>query len=265
MIRSELPTPATAEIFQATLAGHLPLHEFVRLSSTSVLVAGLGAGSNIAELLARKGVGQLLIADPGVYEHFDVRQRGSLASTWGQPKAEVVRKRLLDINPKAKVAIVKMSAAARELNQVDYVVDALNLRALPAKIALHRAARRRRKTVLSPCPVVNGAALWVYTPKGPAFETFLGCGRSLCPETAALRLLQRLVPESPPIPDDLRRSVARGDRNLPLDAVGVDQAAVLTVTALENLVLGRHKRVITVPRGLFVDVSEPGFLARVLE
>ena len=176
-----------------------------------------------------------------------------------------MRKRLLDINPKAKVTIVKRSLGARELDPVDYVVDALNFNALPAKIALHRAARRRRKTVLSPCPVVNGAALWVYTPKGPSFETFLACGRSLCPDTASLRLLQRLVPESPPIPDDLRRAVARGDRTLPIDAVGVDQAAVLTVTALENLVLGRHKRVITVPRGLFVDVSEPGFLARVLD
>ncbi|HEX7899063.1 MAG TPA: ThiF family adenylyltransferase [Planctomycetota bacterium] len=267
MNRSDIPAPATAEIFQATLAGHLPLSDFIRLSSTSVLVAGLGAGSNVAELLVRKGVGRLLIADPGVYEHYDVRQRGSLASTWGHPKAEVVRKRLQDVNPKAKITPVKMSSGSREMNalldQVDYVVDALNFHALPTKLALHRAARRRKKTVVTPCPVVNGAALWVFTPKGPAFEAFLACdGR---PETASLRLLQRLVPESPPIPEDLRRAVARGVRTPPLDAVGVDQAAVLAVAAIENLVLGRHKRVITVPRGLFVDVSEPGFLARVLE
>ena len=269
MIKSEMPAPATAEIFQSTLAGHLPLHDFLRLSSTSVLIAGLGAGSNIAELLVRKGVGRLLIADPGTYEHFDVRQRGSLASTWGQPKAEVVRKRLLDINPKVNVTRVKLSAGARELNalldQVDYAVDALNFNALPAKIALHRAARRRKKTVLCPCPVVNGAVLWVFTPRGPAFETFLDCGRVPGPEMAALRLLQRLVPESPPIPDDLRCAIVRGARTLPVDAVGVDQAAVLAVTAIENLALGRRDRVITVPRGLFVDVSEPGFLARVLE
>ncbi len=268
-MRDVEPAPATAELFQTSLAGHLPLADFIRLSSTSVFVAGLGAGSNIAELLVRKGVGRLLIADPGVYEHRDVRQRGSLASTWGQPKAEVVRKRLLDVNPKAKVATVSARTLDRQigsvLDQVDYAVDTLNVEALSAKLALHRAARRRKKTVLSPFPVANGAALWVFTPDGPGFETFLARERSLRPGSAGLRVLQRLVPPSPPVPEDLRRAVAGGAVAPPLDAVGVDQAAVLAVAAIENLVLGRRERVVTAPRGLLVDVSEPGFLARILE
>jgi hypothetical protein len=269
MTRSNGRMPATAEIFQTTLAGHLPVGSFIRLSSASVLVAGLGDGSNVAELLVRKGVGRLVIVDSGVYEHHDVRQRGSLASTWGRPKADVVRKRLLDINPKAQVTSVASGASSREvlalLDEVDYAVDAMGVGALPAKIALHRAARRRKKTVVCPCPVVNGAVLWVFTPEGPDFERFLDGDARLRHETAALRVLQRLVPHSPPMPDDLRRAVARGDRSLPMDAVGVDQAAVLAVAAIENLILGRRERVITVPRGLLVDVSEPGFLARVLE
>ena len=245
---------------------HTPLPDFVRLSSTSVLVAGLGGGSNIAELLVRKGVGRLKIADPGVYEHYEIRQRGSLSSTWGQPRAEVVRKRLLDVNPRVKIVCVKAGAGPHglgaALDRVDYVVDALDFDAWEAKVALHRGARRRKKTVICACPVANGAVLWVFTPQGPALERFLGGDG---PETAALRHLQRLVSESPPIPDDLRRAVAHGSRTPPLDAVGVDQAAVLAVAAIENLVLGRRDRVITVPRGLLVDLSEPRFLARVLE
>ena len=245
---------------------HTPLPDFVRLSTASVLVAGLGGGSNIAELLVRKGVGRLLIADPGVYEQYEIRQRGSLSSTWGRPRTEVVRKRLLDVNPRAKVSCATLSADLRGLgallDRVDVAVDALDFDAWAAKIALHRAARRRKKTVVCACPVANGAVLWVFTPKGPALERFLG---SDGPETAALRHLQRLIPESPPIPDDLRRAVAHGSRTPPLDAAGVDQAAVLAAGAVENLVLGRRERLVTVPRGLLVDLSDPRFLARVLE
>ena len=40
--------------------------------------------------------------------------------------------------------------------------------------------------------------------------------------------------------------------------------AILAVAAIENLVLGRRERVVTVPRGVLIDVSEPGFLARVI-
>lgn len=254
----------TSDIFRATPAGRLSLAEFLRMSSTSVLVAGLGSGSNIAELLVRKGVGRLVLADPGVYEPTDIRQRGSLASTWGRSKAEVVRKRLLDIHPKARVKAVARAGA--DLDRVDWVVDALNVGALAAKIELHRAARKRGKTVLCPIPVVNGAILWIFKPGGPGFERFLGLDETPTPEAAALRILQRLVPSSPPMPDDLRHAVQRdGPRTLPADAVGVEQAAVLAVSAIENLVLGRRGRVIAVPRGLLVDVSEPCFGTRVLE
>lgn len=238
----------------------------VRLASTSVVIAG--PGCNVAELLVRKGVGRLVIADAGRYEPDDIRRRGSLASTWGRSKARVIRDRLLDIDPRAEIQAVAAEISARNvdalLEDADYVVDVLDFSALPAKIALHRAARRRGRTVLYPYPAINGAVLWVFTPRGPGFESFFSCDAGATPETAALRVLQRFVPHSPPMPDDLRRAVLSGAWTMSWDAVGVDQAAILAVAAIENLVLGRKDRVVTVPRGVCVDVSEPGFLARVI-
>jgi molybdopterin/thiamine biosynthesis adenylyltransferase len=265
-----LPVPATAEIFQRSLTAHLPLRDFARLSSTSVLVGGLGGGSNIAELLVRKGVGHLLLADPDVYEFHNVRQRGSLVSTWGRPKAEVVAERLRDIHPHIKVVSVPEGVtsdnAASLVDRSDYVVDMLDFHALPEKVALYREARRQRRTVVTAPSVVNGAVLYVFTPEGPAFEEFFGIDLKQPLETLALRFLKRLIPHFPPeAPEALYRAAARGERTIPLDAVGVDQAAVLAVAALENLILGRPERVVTAPRGLQVDVSDPGFLVRILE
>ncbi len=265
-----LPVPATAEIFQRSLTAHLPLRDFARLSSTSVLVGGLGGGSNIAELLVRKGVGHLLLADPDVYEFHNVRQRGSLASTWGRSKAEVVAERLRDIHPQVKAVAVPEGVTSRNaaslVDRVDYVVDMLDFHALPEKVALYREARRQRRTVVTAPSVVNGAVLYVFTPTGPSFEEFFDIDLDLPLETLALRLLKRLIRHFPPeAPEELYRAAARGERTIPLDAVGVDQAAVLAVAALENLILGRPERVVTAPRGLQVDLSDPGFLVRILE
>lgn len=262
-------TPATAELYQASIGTRVPLEDFVRLSSASVLVAGLGVGSNVAELLLRKGVGRFILADPGVYDYAHVRHRGSLASTWGRSKAQAMRERLLDIHPRANVTSVGAGLSPRNigalLDRADYVIDALDCGSPDVKAALHRECRRRRKIALCPFAALSGAALWVFTPDGPSFESFFG--RDVCkdPETTLLRILQRLVPDSPPLPRDIARVLKSGRRALPPDAAGADQAAVLCAAALENLILGRRERVITVPKGLLVDVSDPSFLARVLE
>ena len=94
------------DIFQRSLTAHLPPSAFEALQRSSVLIAGLGGGSNIAELLVRKGIGRLRIADLDFYEPHNVRQRGSAASTWGRPKTLVMRERLLDINPHADIVAV---------------------------------------------------------------------------------------------------------------------------------------------------------------
>ncbi len=80
------------------------------------------------------------------------------------------------------------------------------------------------------------------------------------------RFLKRLVPRFPAeAPKEMYVAAARGERTLPLDAVGVEQASVLLVAALENLVLGRPERVVFVPKGILVDASDPGFLAAVVD
>lgn len=258
------------EIFQRSLSAHLPPEAFARLEKASVFVAGLGGGSNIAELLARKGVGHLTIADLDVFEPHNVRQRGSLASTWGFRKVDVMTRRLKDVNPSVRVTPVPegvtMENVAGLVRGADVVVDMLDFHALKEKVALYQAARAAGKTVVTTPSVVNGAVLYVFAPEGPAFEEFFGYDPSVPLADLALRFLRRLITHYPQeAPEETYQAAARGERTIPLDAVGVDQAAVMAVAAVENLLLGRRNRVVLIPRGIQVDLSDPAYLARIVD
>ena len=81
-----------------------------RLAASHVLILGLGGvGSFAAEALARCGVGRFTVVDHDVVAESNInRQLVALHSTIGRPKVEVMRERMLDINPRAEVTAVRM-------------------------------------------------------------------------------------------------------------------------------------------------------------
>ena len=71
------------------------------LKGCTVAVFGLGGvGSFAAEALARAGIGRMILVDRDVVTISNLnRQLVALHSTLGRPNAEVMRERILDINP----------------------------------------------------------------------------------------------------------------------------------------------------------------------
>ena len=78
------------------------------LEQARVAVVGLGGvGSYIAEALCRSGVGHLLLIDADTVAASNInRQLPALTSTFGRLKTEVVRQRLLDINPECEIETI---------------------------------------------------------------------------------------------------------------------------------------------------------------
>ena len=112
------------------LVGDEPLE---RLARAKVAVFGVGGvGGCCVEALARSGVGALdLYDDDTVSESNLNRQLAALHSTLGQPKAEVLARRVQDINPQCRVRAIAMfylpgNADQVDLTQYDYVVDAID-------------------------------------------------------------------------------------------------------------------------------------------
>ncbi|KXZ50938.1 hypothetical protein GPECTOR_14g183 [Gonium pectorale] len=100
------------------------------LAARRVVVVGLGGvGSYVAEFLVRAGVGNMAIVDGDVVDVTNKnRQLPALDSTVGQAKAQVMARRLLDINPRLNLVVRQEfmgpdAAAARLLDEVAAELD----------------------------------------------------------------------------------------------------------------------------------------------
>lgn len=118
-----------------------------RFASARVAVFGIGGvGSYAAEALARSGIGALDLFDDDTVAPSNLnRQLIALHSTLGRKKTEVMRERILDINPDAAVFVHNLfylpeNADMIDLSVYDYIVDAVDT--VSAKLELVRRAKR---------------------------------------------------------------------------------------------------------------------------
>ena len=124
-----------------------------RLAAAHVCVIGLGGvGSYAVEALARAGVGELTLVDQDVYGESNLnRQLGALYSTLGQSKAEVLARRVGDINPDCAVhpVVGRYAGEDRErfFGRYDYIADAIDL--VSCKVDLICQAVERGIPILS--------------------------------------------------------------------------------------------------------------------
>ena len=105
-----------------------------KLRNSRVIVFGVGGvGSYTVEALARSGVGQITMVDFDEISESNInRQLHSLRSTIGKSKIDVMKDRILDINPYCKVELVKRLVyddidEVLGNNKYDFVVDAIDV------------------------------------------------------------------------------------------------------------------------------------------
>lgn len=104
-----------------------------KFKKIKVCVVGLGGvGAYAVEALARLGVEDFVVIDKDVVDITNLnRQIIALESTLGRDKSEVVKERILDINPNAKVNNYSMfyNSESRDIilnEKVDFVIDAID-------------------------------------------------------------------------------------------------------------------------------------------
>lgn len=125
-----------------------------KLYKSTVMVLGVGGvGSYAVEALARAGVGHLILVD-----HDDIcitninRQLHALHSTVGEAKIEVMKRRILEINPRAQVETIKEFYSAQNAEtllgrKVDYVIDAID--SVSSKVNLAKECLLRKIPFIS--------------------------------------------------------------------------------------------------------------------
>lgn len=106
-----------------------------KLAASRVAVVGVGGvGAAAAEMLVRAGIGHIVIIDNDDVSESNInRQLLALHSTVGQPKVEVLRSRLLDINPELDLIVVQEYLTEDALRTED-AYDKLPLRSIPPTV-----------------------------------------------------------------------------------------------------------------------------------
>ena len=117
-----------------------------KLAAARVAVFGIGGvGGYVAEALARSGIGSLDLIDNDTVSLSNInRQIIATRKTVGQYKVDVMKERILDINPDAKVCIYKCfflpgNEGDFPFCEYSYVVDAVDT--VTAKIGIIMKAK----------------------------------------------------------------------------------------------------------------------------
>ncbi len=119
-----------------------------------VIVFGVGGvGGYVVEALARSGIGKISIVDNDVVNESNInRQIIALHSTVGMQKVEVLKNRILDINPECKVFVYNQfflpeNSKDFDFSIYDYVVDAVDT--VTAKIEIIKKSKESNVPVIS--------------------------------------------------------------------------------------------------------------------
>lgn len=119
-----------------------------------VIVFGVGGvGGYVVEALARSGIGKISIVDNDVVNESNInRQIIALHSTVGMQKVEVLKNRILDINPECQVFVYNQFFLPENSNDFDfsiydYVVDAVDT--VTAKLEIIKKSKESNVPVIS--------------------------------------------------------------------------------------------------------------------
>ena len=179
------------EIFSRTTA-LLGEDALLKLNQSAVAVFGLGGvGGQVAESLARAGVGTLVLIDHDTVSASNInRQVIALQSTVGKKKTAVMKERIADINPNATVIekdLFFLPDCEEDIITPDlsYVADCIDT--VSGKLEIIQRARDCGVSVISA----------------------LGTGNKLCPEL--LRLGDVAETEVCPLARVMRRELKKRD------------------------------------------------------
>ena len=125
-----------------------------KLSKKSVAVFGVGGvGGYVAEALARAGIGNITLVDKDTVDISNInRQIIALQSTIGRPKVDVMKERIIDINPNCNVTAKQMFflpqvADTFDFSKFDYIVDAVDT--VTAKLSIIEKAKECGVRIIS--------------------------------------------------------------------------------------------------------------------
>ena len=228
-----------------------------KLRRSGVAVAGLGMGGSIFINLVRLGIGRFHVADPDTFERSNVnRQREAKETTVGRRKDESLMEEARRINPDVEIRAfpngVQPDNVAEFIDGMDFLIDVVDIWAMPAKLAVNAEARRRGVTTASCASLGFGCSVVILGPDGPSFAELSGMSPDLPPMDNLDRFGRFIAPEVPAyMLAQVRKAMAR-QGHIPFVVSGVEAAGALCAAEVARHLLGMGGG-IAAPKGLYLD------------
>lgn len=125
-----------------------------KLANSTVAIFGVGGvGSFAAEALVRTGIGKIVLIDYDIIDITNInRQIHATRKTVGLYKVEVMKDRILDINPNIDIRVYKekYDQSTKEMlfsNKYDYIIDAIDM--VSSKIDLIVESKKKKIPIIS--------------------------------------------------------------------------------------------------------------------
>ena len=243
--------------------GWLTPEEFSQIGGKRVAIAGLGGvGGSHLITLARMGVKHFHIADFDTFEiqNFN-RQYGADISTLNRKKCDVMREKILLINPNAEVICynsgIQNDNIDSFLKNVDLFIDGLDLFEISMRRSVFKKAYELNIPSISVAPLGMGAASVTILPGRMSLESY--CGFVEGEENSIENLCRFLLGMSPSflhLPTLVDRRFANlMQEKVPSTSVGCQLASgVLGAQALKLLLQRRSPK--CAPRGFHFDAYQ---------
>ena len=179
---SALQNNIIPERYHRNLGAISPSEQVKLLQSKVAIIGAGGLGGTVLELLARMGIGELIIADKDIIGDSNLnRQILSTETNLGQSKTEVAVKRVKEINSSIEITghsvFIDSDNVKKIIKGADVVVDALDN--LPSRFMLQKACRELK------IPLIHGAIagfngqLTTIFPEDKGLELIYGSNKDL--------------------------------------------------------------------------------------
>jgi len=239
--------------------GWVTPEEQALLRTKKVAIAGAGGvGGHHAVNLARLGVGCFHLADFDSFEiHNMNRQSGCDMTTLGLKKVEVMRDRILAINPEAQITCFESGVDSRNLDAfldgVDAYVDGLDAFVLDVRRLVFQRCYERGIPANTVAPVGMGAALMNFLPQGMSFDKYFGFKKSETPLEQLQRFICGLTPSFIHVKSlVLRSKFSLETKAAPSTSMGCYLATGVAATETMKMLLNRGP-LVAAPRGFHFD------------
>ncbi len=240
--------------------------KLIRNFNFAVLGCG-GMGGISAQILARTGVENILVADPDIFESVNINnQFNAEVGTIGKNKAEVVGSLLKEINPGIRTEIHPEGVTENNMRSIianaDIILDCIDYNELYFSYLINKESRLEKKYVLAPQAIGYGGSVLVFDPNGMSFNEHLGLREGLTKDDFKTIIA---TPEkyAPIMPDYIDKDIIEKTilKQIPIPNIGLAQTLTASIMVAEALfiLLGIRKPT-AVPKIIAIDLLKNKFV-----